>query len=74
MNVNHTHPAMASIANAAASIAPNTLPADGSVSNAGPHNQGSIHAANGPQTVYAVGSVEYAAGVMNAAGSVETVI
>jgi microcystin-dependent protein len=57
MNVNHTHPAMASIANAAAPIAPNTLPADGSVSNAGPHNQGSIHAANGPQTPFAGGSL-----------------
>jgi hypothetical protein len=73
MSIENPAPSPVYIDNSAAPIHPAMVDSKGSVTNAGPHNQGSIHAANGPETSYAIGSVEHAAAVLAAAGNVEIV-
>jgi hypothetical protein len=73
MSVENPAPAPGFIENAAASIHPAMIESNGSVRGAGPHNQGSIHAANGPETRFAIGSVEHTAAVLAAAGNVSNV-
>jgi hypothetical protein len=74
MSIENPAPSPGFIANEAASIHPALTESNGYVANLGASRPVGLPAVNGPQTkTYAIGSVEHSAGVMNAAGTVETV-
>jgi hypothetical protein len=71
-NINSA-PVAGSVSSDAASIHPALLESHGSITNSGSSHPVGLPVVNGPQTSFAVGSVERAAGAMDAQGIVTTV-